>query len=94
MANGFDGTKIDSSNLGAVWERVAEFVKKITGNVNVTTDGTLQEQITKANTQISSMSSEIEVMKKQIEELSGTTYITTEDGSYIATEDGNNIIAE
>jgi hypothetical protein len=37
--------KVDSSNLGAVWERVATFVKKITGDVNVSQDGTLQGQI-------------------------------------------------
>lgn len=41
----FDETKVDKTNLGAVWERVALFVKKITGNVNVAKDGTLQDQI-------------------------------------------------
>lgn len=94
MASKFDNTKLDSSNLGAVWERVAEFVKKITGNVNVTKDGTLQEQITQANAKIIDLNSQIEILRKEVEELGGTTYIASEDGSYLTTEDGYNIIAE
>jgi hypothetical protein len=46
----FDGTKVDGSNLGIVWERVAQFVKLITGDVNVTKDGNLLEQIKNINT--------------------------------------------
>jgi hypothetical protein len=41
----FDETKIDKTNLGIVWDRVAQVVKLITGDVNVREDGSLQEQI-------------------------------------------------
>lgn len=36
---------ITEKNLGRVWERVAEYVKTITGDVNVSKDGTLLHQI-------------------------------------------------
>ena len=41
----FDNTKVDSSNLSLVWQRIAELIQMITGNVNISDDGTLQEQI-------------------------------------------------
>ena len=41
----FDKTKIDSTNLSAVWERIAELIQLITGNVDVINAGTLQTQI-------------------------------------------------
>lgn len=90
----YDETKIDKTNLGAVWERVALFVKMITGNVNVAKDGTLQEQIVEANSKIDDLESKVKLLTEEMEELGGTTYITSEDGSYLTTEDGYNIIAE
>lgn len=64
MSSNYNDTKVDSSNLGKVWERVAQFVKKITGDVNVTEDGTLQEQV-------SSVKATVDEMTTTIGEVSG-----------------------
>lgn len=65
----FNDNKIDSSNLGAVWERVAQFVKKITGEVNVTKDGTLQSQVSSVKETVSLMSSTVKEVSEKVETL-------------------------
>lgn len=65
----FNDTKVDSSNLGVVWERVAQFVKKITGEVNVTKDGTLQSQVSAVKETVNSMSTTVKEVSGKVETL-------------------------
>lgn len=39
--------QVDENNLPNIWDLVVQSIKKVTGNVNVSTDGTLQSQINK-----------------------------------------------
>lgn len=50
--------QIDSSNLGAVWERIAQLLKKIVGDVDVSKNGTLQSQITEVSEKVETLEKE------------------------------------
>lgn len=46
MGNNEEKKKLGPEGLGAVWTKVFSLIKIITGDVDVTKNGTIQEQIT------------------------------------------------
>lgn len=78
---------LNGKGLQSLWIRIAEMVKTVTGDVKVDSDGTLQEQIDKTQ-------SEIDDLKNSLIKGKVNFGTTSEDGSYLTTEDGSNIIAE
>lgn len=51
---------VDESNLGNVWEKVAELLKKLIGDVNIRDKGTLQVQIDNVNESLKTYGQKIE----------------------------------
>ena len=89
---------VDGNNLGNVWEKVAELVKKLTGDVELP-KGNLQEQI--LNHEHENLQNQLNQTQQELDELknslvTGTVHmdlLTTTD-EQLCTESGESIIAE